>query len=225
MNRLVLVGGGHSHVEVLRQFGLRPAAGAEITLVSPARYTSYSGMLPGYIAGHYRYHECHIDLEYLARFAGARLIQSRACNIDPLRRQLVLTDGAALDYDIACIDIGSSSAHPTIPGGDDMMAVKPVEAFLPAWDAVMERVRRSEIKTILVVGAGAGGVELLLAMQYQVNRLAGPRAVGHSLGQSCPSRIRVDTVVGTNARESRVLAAAACCSAGHDTTDRAHLHP
>ena len=181
MKRLVLVGGGHSHVEVLRQFGLRAAAGAEIILVSPARHTSYSGMLPGFIAGHYRYHDCHIDLEYLARFAGARLIQTLVCNIDPLRRQLMLTGGAPLDYDITSIDIGSSSAHPPIPGGGGAMAVKPVETFLPAWDAVMERARRGEIKTILVVGAGAGGVELMLAMQHQINRLAPPHAVGFVL--------------------------------------------
>ena len=46
----------------------------------------------------------------------------------------------------------------------------------------------------------------------------------HSLGQAGPSRVRVDTVVGTDAREPRVLAAAATRSAGHDTTDRAELH-
>jgi len=53
MKRLVLIGGGHSHVEVLRRFGRNPAAGTELTLVSPNPDAPYSGMLPGWIAGHY----------------------------------------------------------------------------------------------------------------------------------------------------------------------------
>ena len=61
MKRLVLIGGGHSHVEVLRRFGVRPAADADITLVNPASRMFYSGMLPGYIAGHYHHRDCAID--------------------------------------------------------------------------------------------------------------------------------------------------------------------
>ncbi len=182
MKRLVLVGGGHSHVEVLRQLGVRPAAGAEIILVSPARHTSYSGMLPGLIAGHYRYDECHIDLDYLARFAGARLVQSLACNVDTLRRQIVLTDGAAIDYDLLSINIGSTSAHPALPGAaDEAIAVKPVEEFLPAWNGLVERARTGDLKKILIVGGGAGGVELLLAMQHRLARLSAPHAIGFVL--------------------------------------------
>ncbi len=179
MKRLVLVGGGHSHVEVLRQLGVRPAAGTDITLVSPARHTSYSGMLPGLVAGHYRYNDSHIDLEYLARFAGARLVRSRARNIDTQRKQLVLTDGATIDYDLLAVDIGSISAPPGAAG--DAVTVKPVEKFLPAWNALMQRARAGEPRKILVVGGGAGGVELLLAMQHRLAQPAAPHAVGFVL--------------------------------------------
>ena len=71
---LVLVGGGHSHVVALRMLAMRPEPGLRITLVCTDIDTPYSGMLPGYIAGHYRFDEVHIDLGRLAVFAGARFI-------------------------------------------------------------------------------------------------------------------------------------------------------
>ena len=68
--RLLLIGGGHSHVEVVRRWGLAPEPGVAVTLISPDRHTPYSGMLPGYIAGHYSHADCHIDLDAICAQAG-----------------------------------------------------------------------------------------------------------------------------------------------------------
>ena len=76
------MGGGHTHIEVLRSFGLRPLPGVRLTLITRDMHTPYSGMLPGYISGFYTHDECHIDLARLAAFCNARLIHEEASGID-----------------------------------------------------------------------------------------------------------------------------------------------
>jgi selenide, water dikinase len=187
MKKLVLLGGGHAHVEVLRQFGLRPAPGVQITLVSPDRHTPYSGMLPGLVAGHYDFHEAHIDLEPLARFAGARFMQTTARAIDPAARRVTLADGAALDYDAISIDVGSTPpAHGIAGAAEHALPVKPVREFLVAWEALTARVREGVVRSLAMVGGGAAGVEMLLAMQHRLAQPGVPHAVRYVLVTDTP---------------------------------------
>ena len=172
MKKLVLIGGGHAHVEVLRQFGLRRLDGVDITMVSPARHTPYSGMLPGLVAGHYVFDQCHIDLQPLANYAGARLVLAHAQVLDAARRVLTLSDGSVHDYDVASFNVGSVPIAQDVPGVvEHAIAVKPVADFLAAWDALMDRVRAGAVKSVAVVGGGAAGVEILLAMHYRFAQL------------------------------------------------------
>ncbi len=167
MKKLVLIGGGHAHVEVLRQFGQQHAPNVEITLVSPDRHTPYSGMLPGLVAGHYRFAQCHIDLQPLAAFAQARHVPAEVRSLDAARRLMTLSDGTTLDYDIASINVGSTPiVHGVEGAAAHAMMVKPVAAFLTHWATLIEQVRTGTVKSIAVVGGGAAGVEMLLAMQH-----------------------------------------------------------
>src|SRR5258705_12571075 len=95
---LVLVGGGHAHVHVLKRFGMRPADGVRLTLITRDVETPYSGMLPGYVAGLYRFDECHIDLVRLARFAGARLFHYAAGGLAPTRRRAFCAERPPIRY-------------------------------------------------------------------------------------------------------------------------------
>ena len=169
-NRLLLIGGGHSHVEVIRRFGLNPEPGVAVTLVSPDRHTAYSGMLPGYIAGHYRFEDCHIDLETLCRSAGVTRVAAAVTGIDLQRRIARCADGAEHAFDVVAIDSGSTPVIAGIPGAAQHgMPVKPVPAFLDYWTTLRAAARNapSDLR-IVIVGAGAGGVELTLAMHNRI---------------------------------------------------------
>src|SRR4051812_37372457 len=105
---VVLVGAGHAHVQVLRDFGLRPLEGVRLTLLTREVHTPYSGMLPGLVAGHYSFAQAHIDSRPLCRFAGARLLQDEVVGIDLAHRQVLRRNGPAVPYDVLSLDIGST---------------------------------------------------------------------------------------------------------------------
>jgi selenide,water dikinase len=168
---LVLVGGGHAHVHVLKRFGMRPAPGVRVTLITRDLETPYSGMLPGYVAGLYGFAECHIDLVRLARFAGARLIHDEAIGLDRAARHVVCRDHPAIRYDIGSLDIGSTPRRDDVPGAaEHTVAVKPIDRFGRRWEALLARAALQPRLRLAVVGGGAGGIELALAAQH---RLAG----------------------------------------------------
>jgi selenide, water dikinase len=168
---VVLVGGGHSHVEVLRQFAMRPEPGIRLTLISRDIDTPYSGMLPGLLAGHYSHAEAHIDLRPLAHLAGARLYHDSAIGLDLAARRVLCVRRPPVDFDYLSLDIGSRPDWHDVPGASEhALPVKPVDGFLEAWP-VIERAllhRNGAAARVVIVGGGAGGTEVCLALQHRL---------------------------------------------------------
>ena len=158
---LVLVGGGHSHALALRMLAMEPVAGLRITLISPASHTVYSGMLPGLIAGHYRFEQAHIDLARLSQWSGVRFIAGEVTGLDPRRKRLTLAGRPPVDYDLVSIDIGAVPELDSVPGAREYATpVKPVAQFWQRWQALEKKLREKDAVArhrIAVVGGGAGG--------------------------------------------------------------------
>ena len=181
---LVLIGGGHTHVAVLKRFGMRPLPGVRLTLITRDVHTPYSGMLPGLVAGHYEYDDAHIDLAPLCRFAGARLVHESVVAIDLDRRHVRCDSRPPVPYDLLSINIGSTPSLRSVPGAAGVVVpVKPISTFVERWDRLLARVQAATRPVrVGVVGAGAGGVELMLAAQFAMQRvLAG---VGRPAGSA-----------------------------------------
>ncbi|MXY25238.1 MAG: selenide, water dikinase SelD [Acidobacteria bacterium] len=180
---LVLVGGGHTHVIVLRRFGMRPIPGVRITLIARDLHAPYSGMLPGLIAGHYTFDDAHIDLAPLARFANARLFHDEAVGLDLDARAVICRDRPPVPYDLLSIDVGITPSVNVEGVADHAVPVKPIGGLVARWERLAARVRASEGPLrIAVVGAGAAGVELTLAIQHALSN--GERETGAATGAS-----------------------------------------
>jgi selenide,water dikinase len=163
VTRLVLLGGGHAHAVVLLKLRDFISKNLDVTLVSEGPVHTYSGMVPGVIAGHYAAAEAQMDLARLARNAGAAFVQGRINRVDADAKQVELAGGQVLAYDIASLNLGST------PGGPAANAIpaKPFEPFFSRWQALLGQGPKAP--RIAIAGAGAAGVELAMAMKQALD--------------------------------------------------------
>lgn len=167
MKRLVLLGGGHAHVKVLDELARQRLPGWEVHLVTPYRRQIYSGMLPGWIAGHYPIEACAIALDRLAAVAAIGFHETAALGLDLAQQAAHCADGSDVRFDVLSVDTGPMPALQDLPGSTEhAMPVRPIERFIAAWPLLVDRIlgqcRRFDL---VILGAGAAGVELAFAVQ------------------------------------------------------------
>jgi selenide,water dikinase len=170
---LVLVGGGHSHVQVLRALMMERPPHTHLTVVLDQPVAVYSGMVPGYVAGQYRAEELEIDVVPLARRAGARVILAAATGVEAAEKRILLAGRAPIRYDVASFDVGSTVAGLDLPGVRQWaIATRPIGRFVARVDEIVARAVASREREapfrVVVVGAGAGGIELAFTLERRL---------------------------------------------------------
>jgi pyridine nucleotide-disulfide oxidoreductase family protein len=186
VKRLVLLGGGHAHVHVLDAMRRARWTDVDAMLVTPHERQAYSGMLPGVVAGHYRPDQAVIPLSPLASAADVTFVRASGVGIDASARELRLSDGRTIAYDLLSIDIGSAPALGAIPGADAHgLYVRPIEAFLARLERLPGRAGADALR-VVVIGGGAAGFELSLAMDQRLKGQGVPSPVTWVTGGSAP---------------------------------------
>lgn len=174
MKRLLLAGGGHAHLHLLKTLAGRPWPGVEVILVSPHPRQIYSGMLPGWMAGHYHLAQCTAALGPLAAAAGVRFLVDRVVAVEAGQRRIRTASHGEIAYDVLSLDVGAGiDASPLADCGTRLLPIRPLEAFVADWQDFVEAACRRGRAHLAIVGGGAAGVELALAARYRLSREIG----------------------------------------------------
>ena len=180
---VVLLGVGHTNAHVVKMWRMNPLPDARLTCISDFPVATYSGMLPGTLAGLYEPEQMQIDLVRLCAAARARLISAEVTGLDISARQLLFRDRPPLPYDVLSIGIGSRPSH--LPKNSvNVLPIKPMQTFRQRLDSKLDRLANSSINRpwrITIVGAGAGGVEIAFCLARRLRDTYGQEAAAITL--------------------------------------------
>lgn len=208
--RLVLLGGGHSHLAVLMSLAKDPVPGLDVTLISRDIETPYSGALPAFLCGRAQEDDFLIDLRPLAQMAGVRLIQAGVDHIDLPQRLLLCAGRPPVHFDILSLNLGSRPDSNAIPGAErHAVAVKPINGFLERWEQIQRdydaALAALTLYTIAIVGGGPASVELACALQEKLHRTRGPRLLLRIIVVTSRSRLLWGLAASAGALAQRTL--------------------
>lgn len=200
---IVLLGVGHTNAHVLRMWKMGPIPGARLTCVSNYPVATYSGMLPGVLAGLYPPERMEIDLVRLCAAAGARLIVGDVIGLNVQNRELLIADRPPLPFDVLSVGLGSVPNRSGLVEADySLLEVKPMQTFL---QRLVERLQllasggrkppdthqsSSTPIRITIVGGGAGGVELAFCLPKRIHQVLGDVPVSITLIDSGGSLLK-----------------------------------
>lgn len=174
---MVLVGGGHAHVQVLRAFASEPPANCRITVVAAEAVAMYSGMAPGFVAGQYTRDQLEIDVRPLAEMCAARVIVARCHSVDPVAQRIHIDGHEPLRYDLASFNIGSTVLGLEQPGvRAHALPTRPLSGLVGGMADLVGRARDHAADRpfhVAIVGGGVGGVELAFTAQARLKQETG----------------------------------------------------
>jgi NADH dehydrogenase FAD-containing subunit len=161
-NHLVLVGGGHAHLNSLKALLSFRNRGHQVTLISLSPYHYYSGMGPGLLSGIYQPWEVRFHVKKLAENQGATFIKDKVVKIDPDQKLLLLSSGETVKYDIVSFNTGSAvplESLTTTPA-ENVIPVKPIINLLRIRYFLLEAIKENKMMNLVVIGGGPAGTEI-----------------------------------------------------------------
>ena len=171
--KLLLVGAGHAHIGLLRRLCVTPLVKSDITLITEQPQSIYSGMLPGWMAGHYILDDIRIDIAVLCKQAGIHLIQQPIVKIDAKSQRVMTTDDRHYSYDVLSLNTGANTDMRWLNNAEtnSVITIRPLHSFVNQWSQVLATAQRTDCYRLAIVGAGAAAIELVMAAKVALQRI------------------------------------------------------
>jgi selenide,water dikinase/sulfide:quinone oxidoreductase len=160
---ILLAGAGHTHLLAAPALARALDGRARVALVAPSGRLLYSGMMPGWIAGQYRFDDCAIDLRSVSDAAGVEWLEDTLVDVDFRGRRALGASGRGYAYDVISLNVGSANLTGALAAdpGVRVLGAKPFAEFVAAWNAVLEQPGQ---RRCAVIGGGAAAIEIALAL-------------------------------------------------------------
>lgn len=174
MQKLLLAGAGHAHINLLRRLNIKRSANIEVTLITEQPQTIYSGMLPGWMAGHYSLSDISINAQALCVQAEVRFIQQSLAAVNASENQVITSDNESFDYDVLSLNTGADTDINWLNKEDSdstVTPIRPIYSFIERWQQIISEAKLSDHYQLAIVGAGAAAIELVLAAQYRLQQI------------------------------------------------------
>ena len=171
IKQLVLIGGGHANVQILKKLCMNRIKGLHTILISEHFEATYSGMTPGYIHRDFSIEEISIDLQRLCFNAGATFIKDKVVKLETNHKKVVLKNFPSLNYDLLSINTGSISNTKgiKIEKFSKYFFAKPISSLVNNLSQIDQIINKKS--RISIVGGGVASYELAFSLlrRYENN--------------------------------------------------------
>ena len=172
-NHLVLIGGGHTNVLLIKKWLMSPKLMPEIpvSIISRDSHLVYSAMFPSVISKSISLEESLIDIRSLAKNAKLSFIEEEVKNIDFNLKRIVLSNRPPVNYSKLVLNYGSETR---IPREFEILVKNrkafPIKPFFKAYDLIKEEDIFDSIKEppFVIVGSGLAAIEVSFALRKRL---------------------------------------------------------
>ncbi len=169
-NHLVLIGGGHTNVLLMKKWLMCPKLMPEIpiSIISRDSHLVYSAMFPSVISKSISCEESLIDIKSLAKNAKVTFIEEEVRDIDFNSKEIVLSNRPPVNYSKLVLNYGSQTKIPrefqTLVKNRKAFSIKP---FLRAYDLIQKEDILDSVKEppFVIVGSGLAAIEVSYALR------------------------------------------------------------
>ena len=170
INHLVLIGGGHTNVLLMRKWLMYPKLMPEIPISIISRDTQlvYSAMFPSVISKSISLDESLIDIRSLAKKSRVAFIKEEVVNIDFQLKKIFLKNRPSIYYSKLVLNYGSQTK---ISGEfEDLVNNQiafPIKPFFKAYELIKNEDKHdSETEqSFVIVGSGLAAIEVAFAFR------------------------------------------------------------